>query len=215
MPRNRARRGQFFSSPRNPTDSRPLWISGCMGPDSDKYYEDQTFLTLNKLLTFITYIRMYEYECWLQKRYWQYYSVVPPRSIHQCTNIQEYSLLNYQSTIRIGYLVSSDMGLLVSDTNDHWFKECAKSKGDVKTEKCSISPIEDQSTDLHTSFFTWNISCLWSLFLQKEPTVGSGFHGCDVIDFPTAHVFNQFRYQLSDNQLRYEGKAKRLQSFWM
>jgi hypothetical protein len=24
-----------------------------------------------------------------------------------------------QSTIRIGYLVSSDMGLLVSDTNDH------------------------------------------------------------------------------------------------
>ncbi|CAP99564.1 hypothetical protein PCH_Pc22g22760 [Penicillium rubens Wisconsin 54-1255] len=131
-----ARRGQFFSSPRNPTDSRPLWISGCMGPDSEKYYEDQTFLTLNKLFihTPQVYTSMYQY---------------PGIFVAQLP----------QSTIRIGYLVSSDMGLL------------------------------------------------------KEPTVGSGFRGCDVIDFPTAHVFNQFRYQLSDNQLRYEEKAKRLQSF--
>lgn len=107
------------------------------------------------------------------------------------------------------------MERLVSDTSDHCFKECAKSKGDVKTEKCSISPIEDQWSDLHTSCFTRSMGCLGSLLLQKEPTVGSGIQECDVIDFLKMHVFNQFRYGPSDNQLRYEGKANRLQSFRM
>lgn len=66
------------------------------------------------------------------------------------------------------YLSFSDMELLESDTSDHCFRKCAKSKGDVKTEKCSVSPIEDPSTDLHTSFFTWSISCLKLILLQKK-----------------------------------------------
>jgi hypothetical protein len=90
-----------------------------------------------------------------------------------------------QCTIYTRYLGSGDMEPLVSDTSDHFFKEYAKSKGDVMPEKCSISPIEDQCTDLHTSFLHGALAVysIGSLLLQKEPTVGSGFDDCDVIDF--------------------------------